>query len=136
MIGFGRAVGETMIVLMATGNTAIMEWNVFEGMRTLSANVAVEMGEAEVSSTHFRILFLSALVLFVLTFILNTAAETGRDPRHGGGVPGRFPAPPARRRPAAPPRPDSHRGAGGAGGHVHVAAQVGKPAAIIPLGHK
>ena len=79
MIGFGRAVGETMIVLMATGNTAIMEWNVFEGMRTLSANVAVEMGEAEVSSTHFRILFLSALVLFVLTFILNTAAETVRN---------------------------------------------------------
>jgi phosphate transport system permease protein len=79
MIGFGRAVGETMIVLMATGNTAIMEWNVFEGMRTLSANVAVEMGEAEVSSTHFRILFLSALVLFVLTFILNTAAEIVRN---------------------------------------------------------
>lgn len=78
MIGFGRAVGETMIVLMATGNTAVMEWNIFEGMRTLSANVAVEMGEAEVGSTHFRILFLSALVLFVLTFILNTVAEVVR----------------------------------------------------------
>lgn len=78
MIGFGRAVGETMIVLMATGNTAVMEWNIFEGMRTLSANVAVEMGEAEVGSTHFRVLFLSALVLFVLTFILNTVAEVVR----------------------------------------------------------
>lgn len=78
MIGFGRAVGETMIVLMATGNTAVMEWNIFEGMRTLSANVAVEMGEAEVGSTHFRILFLSALVLFVLTFVLNTVAEVVR----------------------------------------------------------
>ncbi|MFZ5561617.1 MAG: ABC transporter permease subunit [Pseudomonadota bacterium] len=78
MIGFGRAVGETMIVLMATGNTAIMDWNIFEGMRTLSANVAVEMGEAEVGSTHFRVLFLSALVLFVLTFVLNTAAEVVR----------------------------------------------------------
>ncbi len=78
MIGFGRAVGETMIVLMATGNTAVMEWNIFEGMRTLSANVAVEMGEAEVGSTHFRVLFLSALVLFVLTFVLNTAAEVVR----------------------------------------------------------
>jgi phosphate transport system permease protein len=78
MIGFGRAVGETMIVLMATGNTAVMEWNIFEGMRTLSANVAVEMAEAEVGSTHFRILFLSALVLFVLTFILNTVAEVVR----------------------------------------------------------
>jgi phosphate transport system permease protein len=79
MIGFGRAVGETMIVLMATGNTAVMHWNIFEGMRTLSANVAVEMGEAEVGSTHFRILFLSALVLFVLTFILNTLAEVVRN---------------------------------------------------------
>ena len=78
MIGLGRAVGETMIVLMATGNTAIMDWNIFEGMRTLSANVAVEMGEAEVGSTHFRVLFLSALVLFVLTFILNTVAEVIR----------------------------------------------------------
>jgi phosphate transport system permease protein len=78
MIGFGRAVGETMIVLMATGNTAVMNWNIFEGMRTLSANVAVEMGEAEVGSTHFRVLFLSALVLFVLTFILNTLAEVVR----------------------------------------------------------
>ena len=79
MIGFGRAIGETMIVLMATGNTAVMEWNIFEGMRTLSANVAVEMGEAEVGSTHFRVLFLSALVLFVLTFVLNTAAEIVRN---------------------------------------------------------
>lgn len=78
MIGLGRAVGETMIVLMATGNTAVMDWNIFEGMRTLSANVAVEMGEAEVGSTHFRVLFLSALVLFVLTFVLNTAAEVVR----------------------------------------------------------
>lgn len=78
MIGFGRAVGETMIVLMATGNTAVMEWNIFEGMRTLSANVAVEMGEAEIGSTHFRVLFLSALALFVLTFIVNTAAEIVR----------------------------------------------------------
>ncbi len=78
MIGFGRAVGETMIVLMATGNTAVMSWNIFEGMRTLSANVAVEMGEAEVGSTHFRVLFLSALVLFVLTFIVNTIAEIVR----------------------------------------------------------
>ncbi len=78
MIGFGRAVGETMIVLMATGNTPVMDWNIFEGMRTLSANVAVEMGEAEVGSTHFRVLFLSALVLFVLTFVLNTVAEIVR----------------------------------------------------------
>ena len=78
MIGFGRAVGETMIVLMATGNTPIMDMNIFEGMRTLSANIAVEMPEAEVDSSHFRILFLSGLVLFIFTFILNTTAESVR----------------------------------------------------------
>ena len=78
MIGFGRAVGETMIVLMATGNTPIMDWNIFEGLRTLSANIAVEMPEAEVDSTHFRILFLTALVLFIFTFLFNTSAEIVR----------------------------------------------------------
>lgn len=75
MIGMGRAVGETMIVLMATGNTPIMDFSVFEGMRTLSANIAVELPESEVDSTHYRILFLAALVLFGVTFIFNTAAE-------------------------------------------------------------
>ncbi|MDY6920242.1 MAG: ABC transporter permease subunit [Pseudomonadota bacterium] len=78
MIGLGRAVGETMIVLMATGNTPIMDMNIFEGMRTLSANIAVEMPEAEVNSTHFRILFLSGLVLFIFTFLVNTTAEVVR----------------------------------------------------------
>lgn len=78
MIGFGRAVGETMIVLMATGNTPIMDWNIFEGMRTLAANIAVEMPESEVGSTHYRILFLAALVLFLFTFVFNTFAEVVR----------------------------------------------------------
>jgi len=78
MMGFGRAVGETMIVLMATGNTPIMDMNIFEGMRTLAANIAVEMPEAEVASTHFRVLFLAALVLFLFTFVLNTLAEIVR----------------------------------------------------------
>ncbi|MDR2982265.1 MAG: ABC transporter permease subunit [Puniceicoccales bacterium] len=75
MIGFGRAIGETMIVVMATGNTAVMDWNIFNGMRTLSANIAVELPEAAVASTHYRTLFLGACCLFILTFILNTAAE-------------------------------------------------------------
>ncbi|MFB9888050.1 ABC transporter permease subunit [Balneatrix alpica] len=75
MIGLGRAVGETMIVLMATGNTPIMDVNIFEGMRTLAANIAVEMPESEVGSSHYRILFLAALVLFGFTFVMNTAAE-------------------------------------------------------------
>jgi phosphate transport system permease protein len=78
MIGFGRAVGETMIVLMATGNTPIMDWNLFEGMRTLAANIAVELPESEVDSTHYRILFLAALVLFVFTFTVNTVADVVR----------------------------------------------------------
>ena len=78
MIGFGRAVGETMIVLMATGNTPVMSLNIFEGMRTLAANIAVEMPESAVDSSHFRILFLAALVLFMFTFFFNTLAETVR----------------------------------------------------------
>ncbi|MDG9928083.1 MULTISPECIES: ABC transporter permease subunit [unclassified Pseudomonas] len=75
MIGMGRAVGETMIVLMATGNTPIMDMNIFQGLRTLAANVAVEMPESEVGSTHYRVLFLSALVLLAFTFVMNTLAE-------------------------------------------------------------
>ena len=78
MIGFGRAVGETMIVLMATGNTPVMDFSVFQGMRTLAANIAVEMPESEVDSTHYRILFLAALVLFMFTFVFNTLAEVIR----------------------------------------------------------
>jgi len=75
MVGFGRAIGETMIVLMATGNTPLMDWGPFNGMRTLSANIAVEIPEAPHQGTLYRILFFTALLLFVLTFILNTAAE-------------------------------------------------------------
>jgi phosphate transport system permease protein len=78
MIGLGRAVGETMIVLMATGNTPITDINIFEGMRTLAANIAVEIPESEVGSTHYRILFLTGFVLFLFTFVFNTAAETVR----------------------------------------------------------
>ena len=78
MIGFGRAVGETMIVLMATGNTPVMDLSIFQGLRTLSANIAVEMPESEVNSTHYRVLFLAALVLFMFTFIVNSLAELVR----------------------------------------------------------
>ena len=75
MIGLGRAVGETMIVLMATGNTPIMDWNIFSGMRTLSANIAVELPEAPYHGTLYRVLFLGAMVLFVMTFLMNTLAD-------------------------------------------------------------
>ena len=78
MIGFGRAVGETMIVLMATGNTPILDWSPLTGMRTLSANIAVEFPEAPVDDTLYRVLFLCAVLLFAMTFVLNTAAELVR----------------------------------------------------------
>ncbi len=78
MIGLGRAVGETMIVLMSTGNTPVMDISIFEGFRALSANIAVEMPESEVNSTHYRVLFLAALVLFLVTFLFNTIAEIVR----------------------------------------------------------
>jgi phosphate transport system permease protein len=78
MIGFGRAIGETMIVLMATGNTPIMSWSLFNGLRSLSANIAVEIPEAPFNSSLYRVLFLSAVLLFIFTFIINTVAEALR----------------------------------------------------------
>jgi len=75
MVGFGRAIGETMIVLMATGNTPIMDFSIFQGMRTLSANIAIESPESEVASSHYRVLFLAAFILFMFTFFFNTIAE-------------------------------------------------------------
>jgi phosphate transport system permease protein len=78
MIGFGRAVGETMIVLMATGNTPVMDMSIFNGFRALSANIAVELPEAPEGGTLFRVLFVAALLLFLMTFVVNTAAELVR----------------------------------------------------------
>jgi phosphate transport system permease protein len=78
MIGFGRAVGETMIVLMATGNTPVMDWSIFNGFRALSANIAVELPEAPEGGTLYRVLFLAAFLLFVMTFLVNTIAEIVR----------------------------------------------------------
>lgn len=78
MIGLGRAVGETMIVLMATGNTPVMDPSLFTGLRTLAANIAVEIPESPVGSSHFRVLFLCGLVLFGFTFIVNSIAEVIR----------------------------------------------------------
>jgi len=78
MIGMGRAVGETMIVVMATGNTPIIDLNIFNGLRALSANIAVELPEAPKDGTLYRVLFLTGLVLFVMTFVINTVAEMVR----------------------------------------------------------
>ena len=78
MIGLGRAVGETMIVLMAAGNTPLVSWNLFNGFQTLSAAIATELPEAARNSAHYRVLFLAALALFAITFVVNTAAEIVR----------------------------------------------------------
>jgi len=75
MIGMGRAVGETMIVVMATGNTPIIDWNLFNGFRALSANIAVELPESVKDGTLYRVLFFTGLILFAMTFVINTVAE-------------------------------------------------------------
>jgi phosphate transport system permease protein len=75
MLGFGRAVGETMIVLMATGNTPILDMSPFNGMRTISACIAVEIPEAPHGDTLYRVLFLAGALLFIFTFACNTGAE-------------------------------------------------------------
>lgn len=75
MIGAGRAVGETMIVLMASGNAALMTWNPLDGLRSLAATIAIELPEAGPESLHYRLLLLAALLLFVFTFLVNTLAE-------------------------------------------------------------
>ncbi len=78
MIGMGRAVGETMIVVMAAGNTPLLDWNIFNGLRALSATIAVELPEAVKEGTLYRVLFLAGLVLFAITFVINTIAELVR----------------------------------------------------------
>ncbi|MCI0429926.1 MAG: ABC transporter permease subunit [Rhodospirillales bacterium] len=78
MIGMGRAVGETMIVVMAAGNTPLIDWNIFNGLRALSATIAVELPEAVRDGSLYRMLFLAALTLFVMTFVINTIAEMVR----------------------------------------------------------
>ena len=88
MLGFGRAFGETMIVLMVTGNTPISSWGLIEGLRALTANLAIELPEADVSSAHYQILFFTACILFAFTFVVNTIAEVmrqrlGRRKEHG-----------------------------------------------------
>lgn len=75
MMGFGRAFGETMIVLMVTGNTPVADWSLLEGLRALTANLAIELPEADVNSVHFQVLFFTACILFGFTFVVNTFAE-------------------------------------------------------------
>lgn len=78
MLGLSRAIGETMIILMATGNNPITNFNLFEGLRSLTATLAMELPEAAVNSSHYRVLFLVAILLFVFTFTCNTLADLVR----------------------------------------------------------
>ncbi|MFA7001120.1 MAG: phosphate ABC transporter permease subunit PstC [Candidatus Omnitrophota bacterium] len=75
ILGFGRALGETMIALMATGNAALVTGNIFSSVRTMTATIASELGEVVEGSEHYAALFLVGAVLFTLTFILNVVAE-------------------------------------------------------------
>lgn len=75
LLGVGRAFGETMIVLMATGNAALMSLNIFEPVRTMSATIGAEMAEVVFGDTHYNVLFLIGSILFIFTFALNAVAE-------------------------------------------------------------
>ncbi len=75
LLGFGRAFGETMIVLMATGNAALMSWSILEPVRTMSATIGAEMAEVVFGDTHYHVLFFIGAVLFIFTFALNAVAE-------------------------------------------------------------
>src|SRR4029077_21006143 len=74
-LGFGRAIGETMVVLMASGNASIMSWSVFDSTRTITATIAAELGEVVFGGAHYRILFLIGVLLFAVTFLTNLSAE-------------------------------------------------------------
>lgn len=75
ILGVGRAFGETMIVLMATGNAALVSASLFEPVRTMSATIGAEMAEVVFGETHYNVLFLIGSLLFLFTFILNAVAE-------------------------------------------------------------
>ena len=75
LLGVGRAVGETMAVLMATGHAVQIPHGLLDSVRTLTANIAAELGEAPAGSAHYRVLFLTGIQLFILTFVVNLAAD-------------------------------------------------------------
>jgi phosphate transport system permease protein len=75
VLGFGRAVGETMIVLMASGNAAVISWNPAHPFRNLSATIAAELGEVVRGSPHYHVLFFIGVLLFIFTFLLNLLAQ-------------------------------------------------------------
>lgn len=75
VLGFGRAIGETMVVLMASGNASIVSWNLFDSTRTMTATIAAELAETVFGGHHYRILFLIGALLFLAAFISNMIAD-------------------------------------------------------------
>ncbi|OGS34850.1 MAG: phosphate ABC transporter permease subunit PstC [Elusimicrobia bacterium RIFOXYB2_FULL_49_7] len=75
LLGIGRAVGETMIVLMATGNAALFTFSAVDPVRTLSATIGAEMAEVVFGDTHYSVLFIIGVLLFIFSFLLNMTAE-------------------------------------------------------------
>jgi len=76
LLGIGRAIGETMIVLMATGNAAFATFNPFEPVRTMSATIGAEMAEVVFGDFHYSVLFFIGIILFAISFLINLTAET------------------------------------------------------------
>jgi len=74
VLAFGRAVGETMTVLMATGNATLLHFDMLRSVQTMTAAIAIDFGEVEFGSEHYHVLFLVGLVLFVITFLINFLA--------------------------------------------------------------
>lgn len=75
VLGFGRAIGETMVVLMASGNASIVSWNIFDSTRSMTATIAAELAETVFGGHHYRILFLIGALLFIVTFFSNMVAD-------------------------------------------------------------
>lgn len=75
VLGFGRAIGETMIVLMASGNASIVSWDILESARTITATIAAELAETVFGGHHYRMLFMLGTILFAVTFISNLAGD-------------------------------------------------------------
>jgi phosphate transport system permease protein len=75
ILGIGRAIGETMAVLMVTGNSAIIPVSILQPMRTIPATIAAELGEVPAGSAHYQVLFLLGIILFLITLLINTCIE-------------------------------------------------------------
>jgi phosphate transport system permease protein len=86
VLGIGRAIGETMAVLMVTGNAAVMPRSLFEPIRTIPATIAAELGEAPSGGTHYQALFMLGCILFIITMIISITAEVISKRKHDGGI--------------------------------------------------